>query len=303
MSRFPLFRAMEAFEAVVRLGSLAAAGGELGISSGAVSQQVRRLEDHLGVSLLERRGRGLVPTRWGLIYRTGLAAGFDALDAAGHDLAQARHGQALVVSGLPTVVTKWLGRAVHGWSAAHPGHPVHLIAEDAEPELDTGAADFRMSYGPGTGTLPLFTDEVVPACAPALAAGLRQPQDLWHLPLIDILWSARYLRLDPPGWASWARAHGLPAPTRPPVLRFAQTAPAIDAAAAGRGLVLGQRAMMTEELREGRLTLPFDLAQPMAHAYRLGWAQGALDKPGARAFRDWLVALARRQTAGDGAPV
>ncbi|WP_428929437.1 LysR family transcriptional regulator [Marinibacterium sp. SX1] len=293
-------RAMQTFEAVGRLGSVKAAAGELGVSSGAVSQQVRRLEAALGVTLLERRGRGLELTRWGRMYHAELAVGFARLARAGQVLDQLRGQDGLTVCGLPTVAAKWLGRSLWDWARDRPDCPVRLLGSEDLPDLDAGEADFAMWLGPPADDRPgavLFTDQVVPACAPALLAQpLRAPAELLRLPLLQVAWAARYERFDPPSWAAWAAAHGIAdAPHQPGALSFALTASAIDAAVAGQGVVLGQVAMMQDELASGRLVIPFDLRLPLAAPYSLRWSRAALEKPGGLAFRDWLLARGRRQ--------
>lgn len=292
-------RAMESFEAVGRLGSIKAAAAELGVSSGAVSQQVRRLESALGITLLERRGRGLELTRWGRIYHAELSAGFARLTRAGAVLEQERARVGLTVCGLPTVAAKWLGRSLWDWARGRPDCPVKLLGSENLPDLDTGEADFAMWLGPPADDQPgalLFTDHVVPACAPSLLTQpLETPADLLRLPLLQVAWAARYERFDPPSWSAWATTHGIDAPPAPGALSFALTASAIDAAVAGQGVVLGQIAMMQDELASGRLVIPFDLRLPLSAPYSLRWSRAALEKPGGRAFRDWLLARGRKQ--------
>ena len=298
MARLPHLRAMESFDAVARLGSVQGAAQELGVTPGAVSQQVRRLEAHLGVTLLERRGRGLELTRWGALYHAELSAAFERLAQAERPLRAALGGAPLVVAGLPTVAAKWLGRALYDWARDHPEVPVRLVAEDGEP--DFGAVDFHMGFGAPPSDGPgaeLFTDRAVPACAPALAAGLAAPADLFARPVLRIEWGARYDRFTPPGWGPWAALHGVPVPEPSPAMRFALTSSAIDAAVAGQGVVLGQVAMMQEELLTGRLVIPFDLRLPLSEPYSLRWSRAALEKPGGGRLRDWLIARGRAQAS------
>lgn len=74
--------AVQAFEAIVRLGSVTRAARELGVTAGAISQRIKQLEEYLGVRLFERRGQGVVPTAWGRTYLPGVSAGFAALRQA-----------------------------------------------------------------------------------------------------------------------------------------------------------------------------------------------------------------------------
>ncbi|MGB0659226.1 MAG: LysR substrate-binding domain-containing protein [Mangrovicoccus sp.] len=299
MSRLPLLRAMEAFEAVGRLGTIKAASEELGVTSGAISQQLRRLEEALGVTLLERRGRGLDLTRWGRLYLDEMSAGFARLSGAAAVLDQAREQGGLTICGLPTLVAKWLGRSMWDWMRDQPHCPVRLLSSETLPDLDSGAADFAMWLGPppvGVSGAELFTDAVVPACAPSLAGGIAGPADLLRQPLLQINWNARYDRFEAPSWARWAALHGLDLRADlSAAMSFEQTATAIDAAVAGQGVVLGQIAMMEDELASGALVVPFDLRLPLSTPYSLLWSRAALEKPGGATFRDWLIARGRAQ--------
>ena len=191
MARLPHLRAMESFEAVARLGSVSAAAGELGVSPGAVSQQVRRLEAHLGVTLVERRGRHLELTRWGRLYHAEIEGAFAQLLAAERPMRAALGGAPLVVSGLPTVAAKWLGRALYDRAREVPDVPVRLVSEEADAAGSGEAWDFRMDFGPPPADGPgaeLFTDVAVPACAPSLLEGrpISTPEDLLVLPRLRI---------------------------------------------------------------------------------------------------------------------
>ncbi|KGB82692.1 MAG: LysR family transcriptional regulator [Confluentimicrobium sp.] len=301
MAGLAYLRAMECFEAVGRRGSMQAAAAELGVSPGAVSQQVRRLESHLCVTLLERRGRGLVLTRWGRLYHAELAAGFARLSGADDALTRARDSETLTISGLPTVTAKWLGRSLYAWGDENTDWPLRLISSEDTPDFDRDGVDFAMLLGPpaaGHAGAELFTDQVVPACAPHLLQGmpLQDPSDLLRLPRLQIRWSARYDRFDPPSWERWAAHHGVGGtPASSAVLSFALTATAIDAAVAGQGVVLGQVAMMARELESGQLVVPFELCLPLSAPYSLCWSRAALEKPGGAALRDWLLARGRQQ--------
>ncbi|MBE3638964.1 LysR family transcriptional regulator, partial [Mangrovicoccus algicola] len=297
MTRLPHFRAMEAFEALGRTGSVAGAAADLGVSPGAVSQQLKRLEAHLGVTLAERQGRGLELTDLGRLYHAELSRGMAVLAGAQDVVHGARAAAPLVVSGLPTPTAKWLGRSLYDWTLEAPDLPVRLTAGEAEPGAE--AAAFRMTFGPPPAEgrhAALFTDLAVPACAPALAAGLEDPAGLLALPRLDIVWGPRFAGLSPPSWAGWAAAQELELPAAPvPMMSFALTATAIDAAAAGQGVVLGQLSMMEEELARGALVIPFRLPLRLAAPYRLVWGAAALAHPGGARLRDWLIARGRRQ--------
>ena len=302
MPGLPHLRAMQAFEAVGRCGSVRRAAEDLGVSSGAISQQVRRIEEHLGVALLERRGRQLELTSWGRVYHAEVSKGFAQLAHAGEALARARNSRGFVISSLTTVTNKWLGPRLFEWTAENPGAPVRLVGTEIEPDLTRDNVDFRLYFDdspPHGQYAELFTDCILPACAPSLLQGrkLKRPEEVYDYPLLQISWVESFAAHQVPGWAEWAAQCGVAPPPDPggSALSFALSSSAIDAAVAGRGFVLGQLAMIGEELASGRLVVPFDLRMPLSVPYGLAWDRASLEKPMGRALRDWLVAQGRRQ--------
>lgn len=298
---------MQAFEAVARLGSVGAAANELSVSPGAVSQQLRKIEEALGLEVLERRGNGLALTAAGRLYADELAPAFEQLRGAHGKLLRSQSKSPLVLSCLSSVASRWIGPQLFDWQAAHPGTRVRLIGAEAEPQLSGGEVDFRISYGNAALGFKqrsrLFTDAVVPACAPALLAAhpVRVPADVLALPRIGIEWHAAHGAL--PGWDEWAERIGAGTRESADDLTFSLSSAAIDAAVNGRGVVLAQVALIGDDLVSGRLVAPFDLRLPLPHDYFLAWDPAALQKPRGTEFRDWVTSLGQRQVEVSGRPL
>lgn len=293
-------RALQAFEAVGRLGSVTAAAVALGVSPGAVSQHLRKLEAHLGVSLIERRGRRIAMTALGHLYHAEIAKGFLQFEEAGRVLARARNTGGLTLSALSSVVNKWIGRRIFDWQAVHPDAQIRILGQDAEPRLGIDEVDFRITYGlrgsPHPHSTALFRDWVVPACAPALIAdhaGPVGPTEILHHPLLHVAWEAHFSTF--PHWRDFAQTAGVDFAEAGSGLSFTLSSSAIDAAVNKRGFVLAQMSMITDELAAGTLVVPFDLRLPLPESYFLAWDRSALDKPHGQAFHGWLTALGRRQ--------
>ena len=288
-------KALHAFDAFGRRGSLALAAAELGVTPGAVGQQLRNLEEALQAALLEHDGRGLRLTSLGSIYHARIRLGFAAFADAG-TLLRAAAAEVIVLSCLTTVLGKWIGRRMRDWTDLEPQARVSLVGTDTEPDLGRGEADMRIYYG-GRIHPPhraeLFTDQVVPVCAPALVEGgrLSGPEEILRFPLLHINWDARFAA--GPGWSDWGRLVGAEPP--PAKLTYGLSGSAIDAAVAGQGFVLAQLAFIGPELESGSLVIPYDLRLPMPEPYRLAWNPDALRKPGARAFHRWLLGEGRAQ--------
>jgi len=292
-------KAMQAFETVARHGSVTKAALELNVSPGAISQQIRKLEEHLGLRLLERSGKGVELTSWGRMYQKGLVAAFDGLRQAHAALGHARATGGLVVSCLASVASRWIGPKLFDWHALHPSAKIRLIGAEAEPLPHQDHFDFRISYGEKCKGFAhfteLFTDWVVPACAPALiaGAGVRTADDILRYPLIGIEWEQQHRPA--PSWPEWAASVGANLRRPETELAFSLSSSALDAAVNGRGFALAQMAMIAEDLAAGRLVIPFDHRLQLGEPYFLAWDRAALDKPYGAEFRAWVVAMSKNQ--------
>jgi LysR family glycine cleavage system transcriptional activator len=298
MPRLPPMRAVQAFEAVARGGSVAVAAGELGVTPGAVSQQIHNIEKALGTQLFERRGRTLELTTWGRLYYDRVHNAFDQLRAAQEALRRARSKSGIVFSALPSLALRWLRPLLLGWRATHSGAAIHLISTDEEAVLADEQIDFRLSYGADgchyDHFVELFIDTIVPVCSPSFLAQhpVRTLGDILQGPLFDIEWDVSHRR--PPSWADWARSVRLPPPPGSD-LAFSLSSAGIDAAVNGGGFVLGQMAMIADDLANGRLVIPIDCRLSMPEPYVLAWDPAALDRPFGKEFRAFVIAAARRQ--------
>jgi DNA-binding transcriptional LysR family regulator len=291
-------KGLQAFEAVGRCGSVTAAAVELNVSPGAISQQIRKIESFLGITLLERAGRTAELTLWGRLYHQEISKGFEQFAIAQQVLERARNENALVLSALSSVVNKWIGRRIFDWQALHPEAHVRVTGRDREPRMGFDEVDFRVSYGSDVlqheHYAELFRDWVVPACSPALMEK-RKPSasDLLRYPLLHVEWERHFTPY--PSWSEFATKVGVQFKETSPGLSFTLSSSAIDAAVNKRGIVLAQMSMIADELEAQTLIIPVDIRIPLRESYFLAWDRSALQKPYGRAFRDWLIAISRQQ--------
>jgi LysR family transcriptional regulator, glycine cleavage system transcriptional activator len=294
----PSLRAMQAFEAFGRLGSVTDAAEELGVSVGAVSQQLYNVEAATDMRLLERRGRNVELTLWGKQFYNDISSGFNLLRIAQENLARATSDRCITISCLPSLAGKWLGSQLFDWQTMHPQATVRLIGEDKEPNLGDGQIDFRISYGKKIKnferTAELFTDWAVPACSPKYLAKhpIKVADDILKLPLLGITWSRD--QGASPSWTEWATSIGAPYKKSDGEVSFSLSSAAIDAAINGKGFVLAQLSMATEDIVSGRLVVPFDLRLKLAEPYFIAWDRAALEKRYGAELRTWLTAVAKR---------
>jgi len=292
VTTLPPLRAVQAFEAVGRCGSIKGAAAELGVSSGAVTQQIHILERFLGIRVVERGGRGVQLTTWGILYLPFVQNSFEQLRSGARKVERALHSNRLSISALPSVANRWLGPLLFDWKNQH--EHVHLVLEgvDPEPRLEEGEADFRISYGARQRfhqrSARLFTDHVLPVGSPRLLppGGLSRPQQILEFPLLWIDWGPEFNAI--PSWSDWLVSAGVKCDPRCE-LTFSLSSAAIDAAIQGRGLVLAQHSMVRSELASGSLVRIFQHSLPMPEPYFLAWNRSATDKPLAVAFQSWLL--------------
>ena len=259
----PPLNSLKAFEAAARRGSFVGAARELGVTPAAVSQQVKSLEQHLDRILFERRNNGLSLTDSGRALFPRIAEGFAHLSAAAQIAVAGRVRARLVVSAPHSVATKWLAPAVADYVRAEPEVSVDLRAEEDPISFTREAVDLRLCYGEhhyaGLAVEPLITDAVVPLCAPALceAGALSgRPENIRRVDLIHTVWGPAFA--SHPTWGQWFEAAGLGQGRHSARgHRVTHSAMAIDLAASGAGIALGQKLLARQDLDQGRLVSPF----------------------------------------------
>ncbi len=289
---------LRVLEACARLASFSKAAAELGVTPGAVTQQIRVIEEWAGAPLFRRTGRSVEPTEAMAAALPGLSEGFQKLAEAGAMLrAPQRAASVVAVSAPPSFAAKWLVPRLDRFRAAHPAFDVWVHADPALVDFARTRVDVGVRYGAGLydglNVEKLLAERIRPVAAPALIerleGRLRTPADLRDAPLLHDANADN----DPtcPDWTTWLSARGarvasLPGP------RYDQPSLVIEEAVAGKGVALAKLAIAEADLRAGRLVPLFDDDQAVAFAYWLVWPRGRTLHPPARAFLTWLRAEA-----------
>jgi LysR family glycine cleavage system transcriptional activator len=292
----PPLNALRAFEAAARHLSLTRAAQELHVTAGALSHQIRGLEELLGVRLFERRVRAIALTAAGKLLYPGLNAGFAQIREALAALARTGDERVLVISTPPGFTAKWLAPRLYRFAAAHPDIDARISSSLANANFITDAVDVAVRNMP-IGAEPdpalvmdkLMDIAMVPVCSPRLAerhGRLGSPQALAHVPLIhdDTL----IHRAAVPTWADWFDAAGVPDVDVTRGLRFNSADHALDAAGEGAGVLLTHDLLAYDELRTGRLVIPVRRFLPSGRAFYVVCPKTRADHPHVRAFRDWI---------------
>lgn len=248
----PPLNALRAFEAAARLGSFSRAAEEIGVTQGAIAQQVRHLEAFLGLTLFRRLPQGVALTEAAREARPRLSAAFDALALAVQELRASHAGRALAIAALPCIAQLWLSPRLPALQRAFPGLPISISAMENPPAGRHESFDLALFYlaEPPADASVLAEDSLFPVCAPALARSLRTPADLAGQTLLhDAVWRGDWAR-----WLRHAGASGFDAGRGPSYSLYAL---ALDAALGGAGILIGRRSLVAPQLADGRLVAPF----------------------------------------------
>lgn len=285
--RLPPLSALRIFEAAARHDNFSAAAVELHLTPGAVSRQIKTLEQHLGLALFVRDSRRHLLTRAGTQLAERVREAFGQLHEAIRQLAP-EAAQRVVVTVLPSFATRWLLPRLSAFSERYPAIEIDLRPSRDIVALDRSDIDLAIRYGrgrwAGTSTSLLFEEELLPVCAPALAARFRPkaPADLLELPLIH--------DSDFP-WLPYFDLHGVKTPRRMKGIRLDDSGLALAAAEQGQGVALGRSVLIADALQTGRLVAPIRATMKGDYSYYLAWPRQRELAPGASRFRDWLTSL------------
>lgn len=301
MDNLPPLRALQIFNIVGRCGGIAEAARRLGISAGAVSQQMKLLEESLGISLTVKDGKRIRLTALGERYHRNCAAAFESLQVGRAQVELAKNNSNMRVSALPSLMSKWLAPQIFDWQDQFPAVDVFLEARHAEPGSQGYEIDFRITYSdrvPDTGNaIELFRDCIVPVCSPALLrdrAPITSAEQILDYPLLSVDWLPSFA--SPPSWRDWFGAGQVDcARLRDGHRVFSLSSMAIQAAIESRGFVLAQHSMVRADLEAGHLIMPIARPLFLAASYYLIWSDSAFDKPWCRDFHRWLIARGQHQ--------
>lgn len=289
--RAPPLIAARSFEAAARHLSFQQAAAELHVTPTAVSHQVKRLEDFLGVQLFERYNRQVALTEAGQELAAKLHDIFARLDEAlERPMQKARN--TIRISAMRSFAAKWLVPRIGDFEARHPKLKVRVDAIDRLINFASEEVDIGLRYGdgnyPGQHVELLMQVEVFPVCSPRLLARreapLKKPSDLKRHTLIHIETAVKGL----PDWRDWltaAKARGVEAAAGPV---YDSSHMALEAALAGHGIALAISPLVAGDLAAGRLVRPFETVLQSPFSFWIVCRREHANAAKIRSFRAWL---------------
>jgi LysR family glycine cleavage system transcriptional activator len=311
MQRLPSYFALRTLEAAARHGSYSAAARELGLTQGAVSQQIRGLEAEFGARLFQRRSNQMIPSPAAAKLAAEVRAAIDRLQAAVAEVATAAAQDPLVLSMENRFATRWLGPKLARLLGDPAGANLSLRVEERVADFTSDEVDaaIRLGRGDWTGLQAerLTTERFWVVCSPDFAARhpIAAPADLLGVPLIhnpERLWP---LLFDP---------LALPSPPTAGLV-LDDSLLVLDAVARGLGAALVRSTLVEEDVRAGRLVRPLPASIPLPtnfirpgklvrfvregdppppeYGYFLVWRPDSRKQRRIQALRDWLMAETR----------
>lgn len=297
MRRLPPLHALRAFEAAARHLHFGRAAEELHLTPTAISHQVRLLEELTGTKLFLRypRPMRLTDDRAALfpVLRDALDRIADAVDGMAHGAV----GRPLIVSVNLSFASRWLLPRLQRLKA-ETGIELAVEGDDTPVDLHAGTVDFAIRYAAAVprdfAAHPMFTDRMIPVCAPSVLARygpVSRPSDLSRFPLVHFRWKMK--RLNAPSWERWfAHAaegdHAAASVTAPRALQLSEELHALEAAIAGQGVSLASDVQVELDIAAGRLVVPIDLGLP-GSTFRAVHLKSLRRAAEVRRFAEWAT--------------
>jgi DNA-binding transcriptional LysR family regulator len=286
--RVPSLRSLYVFEAAARHLNLVRAAEELGQTQGALSRQIKTLEEYIGVALFQRTPRGLRFTEAGDALWEHCQRAFEELQNGLRVVTSVRSRQSLLIAVARSYSTRVLSHRIGEFVALHPWIELTLDGHRHLANLAKGEADLAIRVGDGSWNdafvEKLGDDPLVPVIAPALATKLGSTR------IEDVAATATFLHFTERNyWEAWAEKAEMPLPPRRKNIRFSETTMMLEAAELAQGIAIGRRSLVADALQSGRLTRMSDVLLDDGIAYYLCYSADKAKRTAIKAFRDWLL--------------
>jgi LysR family glycine cleavage system transcriptional activator len=281
--RLPPLSALRPFEAAARLESFSRAADELHLTHGAISRQVRALEDHVGAQLFTRHGKRVALTPHGRAFAERVRAALHEITLAAEAAGSRRRENRLTVSVLPSFASRWLMPRLIRFMEKYPHIEVNVMATTALANFTTDEVDIGIRFGKGPYPPmvcePFLEDQWFAVASPKMKIP-KNPADLLHL---------RIIREDRDYWDEWFVAAGvkLDKPLAGGPI-FDDATYSIQAATRGEGIALARNSIIGEDLERGTLKRLFNVSVKTNERYWFVSPKELADLPKVRAFRDWV---------------
>lgn len=286
MKRLPPLTTLPVLEAAARLQSFSAAAAELNVTHGAISHQIRSLEESVGVALFARQGRRVVLTAEGATLAEAVRAALGKVAEAVEGLSPIERERKLKISVLPSFASRWLMPRLGKFLEANPEYEISVEANQTRSNFTTDGVDVAIRFGvgpwPGLHSERLAGDSYFLVCSPKFRRGKlpTRPSQLAGLPLF---------RNDPGLWEKWFAAAGLSMAAPAKGIDYNDAALFLQQAIAGEGIALARRSLIADDFENGKLVRLFDIEVKSENDYHLVCLPQNANSKKVRAFRAWMI--------------
>lgn len=286
--KLPPLNALRFFEIAARHRSFARAAEELHVTPAAVSQQIKLLENYLGMALF-KRGKILELNETAGEALSHISQAFDQMERAMLKITAGSIAGPLIVSTPPAFATHWLIPRMADFYARYPEVEIHVLATRRTVDFSMEEVDVAIRFGhgehPGLNVERLMPERIMAVATPELAASIVAPDDLSGASLIQDDWHT--VRGVFPMWdALLARLGVVDKPLK--IRRFGDAQLTIHAAMAGLGVALAWQSLVLNDLEAGRLGGVLQLTVPTNLSYHLVIPDNRIMLDKVAIFRTWL---------------
>lgn len=296
--KLPPLNALRVFVTAAEHLSFTRAAVALHLTQGAVSRHIQTLEEFYGATLFIRQARGLALTAEGEALIKPAREAFILLHEASEALRLRQTDLRVRVP--PTPAMRWVLPNLPDFQSRHPEYTLHLLTQLTfnksfnRAEYDVAiVGQVNPDFSSDLRVESISRERLVPVCSPGLLKGdrpLQVPGDLVHHTLLHP-WRGQDI------WGRWLKLAGVTGVNPENGVTFDALEYALHAAASGMGVTLAQVSMAIDDIRSGRLVIPFDTVLETEWVYYLIYPHELADLPKIKVFRDWLVAILARNEA------
>ena len=294
--KLPPLNFVRVFESAAKHSSFTVAANELCVSQSAVSQQVRQLEEFLGVRLFRRLPRRLELTKEGTLLASAVHEALFMIGHACQRLSDPALPTVITVNGPPAFTSRWLLPRLKGLMEEHPGIRLTLLTSDEAIDFDRQDVDVAIRWGtgdwPGVHMRALPGDTIFPVCSPGLVEALGRPTQAHDFEKFTLLETANSLP-----WVEWCEASGIFGFSFKTRSYFSDTNLMLEAAVQGHGVCLTNWYLAEQDLKAGRLVPLFRTEIELKERFYVLYAERLASNPAMAAFERWIVEQAEKSVA------
>ncbi|SLN45463.1 Glycine cleavage system transcriptional activator [Roseovarius albus] len=291
MTNIRHLRALQAFDETAKHLNLSKAAEALNVTHGAVSRQIKLLEEYLGTALFRRRPAGVELTSVGAQLFQSTRQAFPALQKGVSEVKRQPERQSLKVSLPNAVALKWLVPRLPLFQQKHPGIALFLETDDGITDFDTSEVDIALRFGVpnwnGLYSEKITDEELVAVASPDLVGDVQLPMsatDIAQLPLLYDVFNA--------GWDKWAEKSGLnPDQVTSQNIQYFDSAVLLEAAIDRQGVALARHLLAARDLENGRLVRLDKRCIPLERGLHFVCRLGDQDRVAVRILKKWLLSI------------